>query len=575
MKKLQNKIILLVLLGLTLLLSGCGVTVIFDPAEGTVISGEIKQRAKADAPAIPPEVARDGFVFDGWDGNYETPEEKTTVKATWRKLFNVTFDTNGGTAADKSLLNQSIADGDPAILPEVSREGYEFDGWDCQLSSITADTSAKAQWTKLYQIYYDVQGGVANDEKLLVQTIREGETPTEPSVTKEKYVFKGWERKDYEEKSAIKYTAIWERRVYDATEIYALANPATVEVSTYRRNNIPLAIGSGFFIKDDGTFVTNYHVIKEAFKIRIKTFDSVEYEVSRVIYFDEDKDIAVLKANVKNKKVAYLEYSDELPAVGEVAYAIGSSLGLTGTFSSGIVSYVNRKIDDVNFIQSTAPISSGNSGGPLMNKYGQVIGINTASYTKGQNLNLSIAVSETRGLKYSNITVNQFFLNESTYLFYTGEVCVSEKESDTISQSLNNGNTAKGRFTKQGDVDSYLTKATAKYTRMMIMITTEDYKDLANIYYLPCVSKVSEGDIYEDGYWLDEESLTEQYNAETIYGGYAMYIFIDIPVDYYDDGWLYYGLDVVYVGEDPIDYQYFACNITEEQYVRIINELEE
>ena len=574
MKKHQNKLILLVLLALTLLLSGCGVTVIFDPAEGTVVSGEVKQRAKTDAPAIPPEVERAGYVFDGWEGNYETPEEKTTVKATWRKLFNVTFDTNGGTAADTALLTQSIADGDPAVLPAVSREGYEFDGWDCALTSITADTAAKAQWTKLYRIVYDIDGGVANDESLLVQTIREGEAPVDPTVTKDKYVFKGWERTDYEEQSAVKYTAIWERRVYDATEIYALVNPATVEVSTYRRNNIPLALGSGFFIKDDGTFVTNYHVIKEAFKIRIKTFDSTEYEVARVIYYDADKDIAVLKANVKDKKVAYLEYSDALPAVGEVAYALGSSLGLTGTFSSGIVSYVNRKVNDVNFVQTTAPISSGNSGGPLVNKYGQVIGINTSTYTEGQNLNLSIAVSETKGLKYSDITVNQFFLDESAYLFYTGEICVNEKESDTIAYSVNNGNTVKGKFTKQGDIDSYLTKASAKNTRMMIMITTDDYRDLANIYYLPGVSKVGEGDLYEDVYWLDEESLTEQYNAETIYGGYAMYIFIDIPVDYYNEGWLYYGLDVVYIGEEPIDYQYFACNITDDQYNKIINDLE-
>lgn len=471
-------------------------------------------------------------------------------------------------------MTQSVADGYGAIIPQVIREGYEFDGWDRDLSVITADVSAKALWTKLYWIVYDTAGGVANDEALLSQTIRAGAEPTAPTVTKEGYVFKGWERKDYEEKSAIKYTAIWERRVYDATEIYALINPATVEVSTYRRNSIPISLGSGFFIKDDGTFVTNYHVIEEAYSIKIKTFDSTEYRVTKVIYFDKQKDIAILQADVKGKKMPYLEYADELPMVGEVTYALGSSLGLTGTFSSGIVSYVNRTVGNVKFIQSTAPISSGNSGGPLVNKYGQVIGINTATYTEGQNLNLSIAVSEIDKLKYANISVNQFFLNEATFLYYIGEICVSEKESDDISQNVNNGNTVKGKFTKRGDVDFYLTKVTGKNTRIMIMITTDNDKDLAYILGGSGVAKMGEANSYTDMYLLDDVTLTEEYIAKTIYGGNALYVFIDVPVEYYEDGWLYYGLGIVYAGEKPIDYQYFACNITDDQYEKIMKALE-
>ena len=573
MKKNQKINILLVIVSLSLLLSGCGVPVEFDPGEGSVVSGEVKQRVKDDAPAIPPTVEREGYVFAGWDGNYETPEEKTTVNAIWKKLFTVTFDTNGGVAADESLLTQSVADGDGAIIPRVTREGYEFDGWDRDLSVVTADSSAKAMWTKLYQIYYDVQGGVANDEKLLVQTIREGTEPTEPTVTKDKYIFKGWERKDYEEKSAIKYTAIWERRAYDATEIYALINPATVEVSTYRRNSIPLALGSGFFIKDNGTFVTNYHVIEEAYSIKIKTSDSTEYKVTRVLYFDKQKDIAILQADVKGKKMPYLEYSDELPTVGEVTYALGSSLGLTGTFSSGIVSYVNRTVNNVKFIQSTAPISSGNSGGPLVNKYGQVIGINTATYTEGQNLNLSLAVSETKGLKYANISVNQFFLDEATYLFYVGEICVPEKEGDDYVQNVDNGNTVNARFSKQADIDLYLTKATGKNTCIMIMLTSDNEDVLAYIIGTVGVSKVG-GPNIDNMYVFESDTLVEQYVGKTLDGKYALYIFIDVPVDAYEEGYVYYGLGLVYAGEKPLDYQYFAYNITDDQYNEIVKDLE-
>ena len=149
MKQYRSFIALFAVLLLSLILVGCSVTVIFDPAGGTIVSGEEEQTVKKDIPAIPPEVERDGYVFLGWEGNYQTPEEDVTVKAQWHPLYTVSFDANGGVTMDESLLTQIIRGGEGAVLPEVVREGYEFDGWDTDVSVITADTTVTANWTRL------------------------------------------------------------------------------------------------------------------------------------------------------------------------------------------------------------------------------------------------------------------------------------------------------------------------------------------------------------------------------------------------------------------------------------------
>ncbi len=151
------------------------------------------------------------------------------------------------------------------------------------------------------------------------------------------------------------------------------------------------SLGSGFIIKKDGVVVTNNHVIANADDILIKV-NSKEYK-AKVIGADPYMDIAVLKMQT-NDKFTPVEFGDSDKArVGDWVVAIGNPFGLGGTVTSGIVSARNRDIgmtryDD--FIQTDASINQGNSGGPLFNLKGEVVGINTAIIAPGQSGSIGI-----------------------------------------------------------------------------------------------------------------------------------------------------------------------------------------
>ncbi len=150
------------------------------------------------------------------------------------------------------------------------------------------------------------------------------------------------------------------------------------------------ATGTGFIITDDGYIVTNAHVIYdsseyeagEAIDVSVLFSDETEHS-AKIIAYDIETDIAVLKVNEKDLTPAILGDSDEL-RVGELVLAVGNPLGfdLFGSVTSGIVSALNREISinekSMTLIQTDAAINNGNSGGPLLNSCGQVIGINSA-----------------------------------------------------------------------------------------------------------------------------------------------------------------------------------------------------
>ena len=145
------------------------------------------------------------------------------------------------------------------------------------------------------------------------------------------------------------------------------------------------ALGSGFIIKENGTVITNNHVIANAEDILIK-IGTKEYK-AKVIGADPYMDIAVLKMET-NETFKAVKFGDSSKArVGDWVVAIGNPFGLGGTVTSGIISARNRDInltryDD--FIQTDASINQGNSGGPLFNLKGEVVGINTAIIAPGQ-----------------------------------------------------------------------------------------------------------------------------------------------------------------------------------------------
>ena len=165
-----------------------------------------------------------------------------------------------------------------------------------------------------------------------------------------------------------------------AVEIYAKVNPSVVTVVSEESNGA--SVGTGIIMTSDGYIITNAHVISGGKSCWIALDTGVQYD-ALLVGFDEDEDLAVLKA-VDAKDLPVAEFGDsDLLQVGERAYAIGNPLGveLRGTFTDGMISAVNRQIEvdggQMTVIQTTAALNNGNSGGPLINSSGQVIGINT------------------------------------------------------------------------------------------------------------------------------------------------------------------------------------------------------
>ena len=151
------------------------------------------------------------------------------------------------------------------------------------------------------------------------------------------------------------------------------------------------SLGSGFIIKKNGTVVTNNHVIAGADDILVRVEDK-EYK-AKVIGADPYMDIAVLKMESKDQFKPVSFGDSDIARVGDWAVAIGNPFGLGGTVTAGIISARNRDInltryDD--FIQTDASINQGNSGGPLFNLKGEVIGINTAIIAPGQSGSIGI-----------------------------------------------------------------------------------------------------------------------------------------------------------------------------------------
>ncbi|MFV0475054.1 MAG: Do family serine endopeptidase, partial [Pikeienuella sp.] len=154
------------------------------------------------------------------------------------------------------------------------------------------------------------------------------------------------------------------------------------------------ALGSGFVIGDDGYIVTNNHVVDNAAKVRVRLADKREFE-ARVVGVDEQTDLALLKVAAGDLPALALGDSEAM-RVGDDVVAVGNPFGLGGTVTRGIVSAKGRDIQAgpyVDFIQTDAAINRGNSGGPLFNLDGEVIGVNTAIYSpSGGSVGVGFAV---------------------------------------------------------------------------------------------------------------------------------------------------------------------------------------
>lgn len=210
-----------------------------------------------------------------------------------------------------------------------------------------------------------------------------------------------------------------------AKEIYAKSVSATVQINTNH------GLGTGFFI-DNGTIITNYHVIEEASSISVHMRNGENFDVSYILGYSKELDIAILRIPTTND---ILKSNQHGITVGETVYTIGSSLGLTDTFSDGIVTNSLRELEGITYIQTNAAMSKGNSGGPLLNAYGEVIGINTMYLVDGQNLNFAIYLPQIYQVSTANpMNVEEFYENttESSLLYEDTTVSGSKDTCQTL-----------------------------------------------------------------------------------------------------------------------------------------------
>ncbi len=170
-------------------------------------------------------------------------------------------------------------------------------------------------------------------------------------------------------------------------QIAANAQMAVATVRAYKDGE-EISLGSGFFIREDGVLVTNLHVVAGADSVSVEINSGEIYDNVYTLSSDDRRDLILLQ--IPATKLFTLGIADDRDTeVGDSVYVIGNPLGFEGTFSDGMLS-AKRIEDGVAYLQVTAPISQGSSGGPVLNSAGQVIGVTTLTYSEGQNLNMAI-----------------------------------------------------------------------------------------------------------------------------------------------------------------------------------------
>ena len=351
---------------------------------------------------------------------------------------------------------------------------------------------------KTYTVVFDLNGGELVSGET-TQSVKEGESATAPVAQLEGSQL-SWDQDFSNVTQDMTVTAQWTRLEMNSTDLAAYVQERTVTVNVETVNGYQSA-GSGFFIDDQGTIVTNYHVIDQGASMSVQAEDGGSYDVKQVIDFNPVYDLAILKIDITDNP--YLSFSAEEVHTGEKVYAVGSALGtLTGSFTEGTVSSTSRTVGMIDCIQMDAAISEGNSGGPLVNSYGDVVGINTFSYADGENLNLAIKPAMLDHLsRDKNYSVNDFrewYITESSRSF-------SPYDGDNFYYSL---------------VNTYQT-----VTGSPCLFSYDEYGDIGEGYYDCCVCYVynyssSEYDEYVS--YLKERGFVFE-DSETFNDGVSYY----------------------------------------------------
>ncbi|MBQ6465938.1 MAG: trypsin-like peptidase domain-containing protein [Oscillospiraceae bacterium] len=221
------------------------------------------------------------------------------------------------------------------------------------------------------------------------------------------------------------------------SQIYALACEQVVGITTevtyqnfFGQTSSAAVSGSGFILSADGYILTNYHVIEYAhkggYKITVMLHDGTRYEAS-IVGTEESNDVAVLKIEAAGLTPARLGDSASI-AVGDEVHAVGNPLGeLEFSMTNGHVSALDRVItteangDAINMFQIDAPVNSGNSGGPVYNARGEVIGVVTAKYSSTGVEGLGFAIPINDAAKIANDLITKGYVTGKAYMGITPE----------------------------------------------------------------------------------------------------------------------------------------------------------
>jgi S1-C subfamily serine protease len=190
---------------------------------------------------------------------------------------------------------------------------------------------------------------------------------------------------------------------FDSAQITKNLSPAVVLIKG--TTNSGEALGTGFIISSDGKIATNLHVVESLNNGGVQLASGEKFDSFLILLFDPRKDIAIIKIPGFDLPTVVLGNSNNVQ-VGEPVLAVGSPLGLQGTVTTGVISSMRDDPTGGGFkvIQTDASVNPGNSGGPLVNRAGEVIGIITYKIRGSENLNFAIPVNYLRGLTDSPAT---------------------------------------------------------------------------------------------------------------------------------------------------------------------------
>ena len=212
------------------------------------------------------------------------------------------------------------------------------------------------------------------------------------------------------------------------------------------KDDLPKGVGTGFIWDKKGHIITNFHVINKVDKAFVTITDKNNNKktyIAKLTGVDPDTDLAILKIDAPSSELQVINYNPDIKTrIGQFAFAIGNPFGQDHTFTTGIVSAINREITAptgrkiYGIIQTDAAINPGNSGGPLLNSNGEIIGINTASLGLGVSAGIGFAIPISSALKSINDIIDTGYVQKAilgiSYMERNPSIVESEKSGIPI-----------------------------------------------------------------------------------------------------------------------------------------------